>query len=77
MITLKQQYDTRITQAIDQLVMLGSRLRSCEEINVKATSKEYKQKCIDNVNKDITSLKDKLYNQIVSMSQERFLEKIC
>lgn len=67
-VTLKNKYNQEIVKMMDQLVSLGARLSDCKHINEKLTSSEYKQICIDNVNKEIDDIKQKLMYSIISLA---------
>jgi hypothetical protein len=74
MIKLKQQYNKEIVKMMNQLVTLGARLSECKQINENLVTPEYKWHCIDEINKEIAEVKQKMIGSIISLVDSSKLE---
>ena len=74
MIKLKQQYNKEIVKMMNQLVGLGAHLSEYKQINENLVTPEYKWHCIDEINKEIDEVKQKMIGSIISIADSSKLE---
>lgn len=73
MITIKDKYQNKLDEFTNKLVRLGETLYQCKLINSKTTSVEYKQNCIDNTNRLIEEVKQKIDALFLTTSKDECL----
>ncbi len=75
MISLQSKYQARIDELLNHLVTLGVDLKNAYNIKEASTSAEYKQKCIQGVQQKIDEYKKHIFNAIIFLSKDEYLEK--